>query len=92
MNVNVNSVGIQALQYDEFGYNKLYRAVVSINFTYYEKGESKKKSFSVEGEQNFSVDNGTAINSTQRYEAIRKASDKALEEVLSKIAVASYKK
>ena len=92
MDVNVNSVGMQALQYDEFGYNKLYRAVVAINFTYYTKGESKKKSFSVEGEHNFSVDNGTAINSTQRYEAIRKASDKALEEVLSKIAVASYKK
>ena len=92
MNVNVNSVGMSALQYDELGYNKLYRAVVNINFSYYTKGENKKKSFVVSGDHDFSVDNGVTINSTQRYQAISKASDKALEEVLSKIAVASFKK
>jgi hypothetical protein len=83
---------MSALQYDELGYNKLYRAVVNINFSYYTKGENKKKSFVVSGDHDFSVDNGVTINSTQRYQAISKASDKALEEVLSKIAVASFKK
>ena len=73
-------------------YNKLYRALVSINVSYSKKGEKKKKSFIVDGEHNFSVDNGTTINSNQRYDAIKKASDKALEEVLSKIAVGSFKK
>ena len=92
MNVNVNSVGMSALQYDELGYNKLYRAVVSINFSYYTKGDNKKRSFVVSADHDFSVDNGVTINSTQRYQAISKASDKALEEVLSKIAVASFKK
>lgn len=92
MIVDVNGVSMQSLQYDVLGYNKLYRAVVSITFTYYEKDETKKKSFVVSGEHDFSIDNGTTINSNQRYDAIRKASDKALEEVLSKIAVASYKK
>ena len=92
MNVNVNAVRMQELQYDELGYNKLYRAVVVVSVSYFKKGDKKKKSFTVDGEHNFSVDNGTTINSTQRYEAIRKASEKALEDVLSKIAVASYKK
>ena len=92
MYINVNRVSMQELQYDDLGYNKLYRALVSINVSYSKKGEKKKKSFIVDGEHNFSVDNGTTINSNQRYDAIKKASDKALEEVLSKIAVGSFKK
>ena len=92
MYIDVNRVSIQELQYDDLGYNKLYRALVSINVSYSKKGEKKKKSFIVDGEHNFSVDNGTTINSNQRYDAIKKASDKALEEVLSKIAVGSFKK
>ena len=92
MYIDVNRVSMQELQYDDLGYNKLYRALVSINVSYSKKGEKKKKSFIVDGEHNFSVDNGTTINSNQRYDAIKKASDKALEEVLSKIAVASFKK
>ena len=92
MYIDVNRVSMQELQYDDLGYNKLYRALVSINVSYFKKGEKKKKSFIVDGEHNFSVDNGTTINSNQRYDAIKKASDKALEEVLSKIAVGSFKK
>ena len=92
MYIDVNRVSMQELQYDDLGYNKLYRALVSINVSYSKKGEKKKKSFIVDGEHNFSVDNGTTINSNQRYDAIKKASDKALEEVLSKIAVGSFKK
>ena len=92
MYIDVNRVSMQELQYDDLGYNKLYRALVSINVSYSKKGEKKKKSFIVDGEHNFSVDNGTTINSNQRYDAIKKASDKALEEVLSKIAVSSFKK
>ncbi len=91
MNVNINGVGLQTLQYDEFGNNKLYRAVATINFSYYEKGQTKKKSFSVQGEYDFSIKDVT-VSADERFEGIRKASDKALEEVLSKIAVASYKK
>ena len=92
MYIDVNRVSMQELQYDDLGYNKLYRALVSINVSYSKKGEKKKKSFIVDGEHNFSVDNGTTINSNQRYNAIKKASDKALEEVLSKIAVQSFQK
>ena len=92
MNVVVNSVSMQTLQYDESGYNKLYRAVVVINVSYFKKSDNKRKSFSVDGDYNFSIDNGTSINDTQRYNAIQKASDKAVEKVLSKIAITSFKK
>ena len=92
MNVAVNTVNLQTLQYDKTGYNKLYRAVVVIDISYFKKSEDKRKSFSVDGEYDFSVDNATTINDTQRYNAIQKASEKAMEEVLSKIAVQSFKK
>ncbi|MBP9490402.1 MAG: hypothetical protein KBE77_03055 [Aliarcobacter sp.] len=92
MNVGVNSVSMQTLQYDKAGYNKLYRAVVQIDISYFKKSENKRKSFSVDGEYDFSVDNAGTINDTQRYNAIQKASEKAIEEVLSKIAVQSFKK
>ena len=85
MYIDVNRVSMQELQYDDLGYNKLYRALVSINVSYSKKGEKKKKSFIVDGEHNFSVDNGTTINSNQRYDTIKKTSNKDLEEDLSMI-------
>ena len=92
MNIRINSVSIQALQYDVLGYNKLYRAVVVIKVAYFRKEEgSIRKSFTVEGEHDFSVDDGTTITETKRFDAISYATDKALNEVLSKIAVSSFR-
>ncbi len=92
MNIVINSVTLQTLQYDKTGSNKLYRALMNINVSYFKKSDNKRKSFVVEGEDNFSVENGSSINETERYKAIKSASDKALDEILSKIAVYSYKK
>jgi hypothetical protein len=92
MNITVNSVRMETLQYDKTGSNKLYAAFVTINVSYFKKGDKKRKSFVIEGEDNFSVENGASINDTERYKAIKSASDKALDEILSKIAVASFKK
>jgi len=92
MNLSVSAVSLQVLQYDASGYNKLYKAVIGINVSYFKKSENKRKSFYLEGEYDFSIDNGTTISDSQRFEAIKFASDKALEEFISKIAVSSFKK
>ena len=92
MNIAINSVSMQTLQYDKTGSNKLYTALVSINVSYLKKSDNKRKSFIIDGEDNFSVENGTSINDTERFKAIKSASNKALDEILSKIAVSSYKK
>ena len=92
MNIAINSVSMQTLQYDKTGSNKLYAASVNINVSYFKKSDNKRKSFVIDGEDNFSVENGTSINDTERFKAIKSASDKALDEILSKIAVSSYKK
>lgn len=92
MNVKIGSVSMQELQYDREGYNKLYRALVTLNVKYTKKATKKTSSFNVSGEHNFSIDDGTTITDTKRFEAIENASDDALDEVLSKIAVQSFKK
>jgi len=91
MNLKINSVGFLTLQYDADGYNKLYKAVVVIGVKYLNKTTQKTKSFTVEAEYDFAVDIDASINDAQRYEAIKKASQKAITEILSKIAVLSFR-
>ena len=91
MNVTINSVSMQTLQYDALGYNKSYRAAVVPKIDYFRKDNGIKKSFAVDGEHDFSIDDGTTITETKRFDAISNAANKALDEVLSKIAVSSFK-
>ena len=94
MNLKINSVSMSVLQYDDDGYNQVYRATVNILVSYTKKGRKGVTSFTVSGENDFSVgdDDDDTITDTVRYDAIEEASDDALDEVLSKIAVASFKK
>ena len=92
VDLKLNSVSMQELQYDELGYNKLYKAVVSISVNYMNKKTNKKEAFSLSGDYDFSIDNNTTITDTKRFEAIRNAASKALEELISKLAVVSFKK
>jgi len=91
MDVSINSVSLQTLQYDSTGYNKLYKAVVVLGISYFRKDNEIRKSFTVEGDHDFSVDDGATVTETKRFDAISIASDKALDEVLSKIAVYSFR-
>ncbi|MFW3411577.1 LPS assembly lipoprotein LptE [Aliarcobacter butzleri] len=91
MNLGISSVDLSALQYDARGYNKLYKAQVFIRVDYYRKDNGIKKSFTVDGEYDFAVDIGGTITDANRYDAITKASDQAVSEVVSRIAVQSFK-
>lgn len=90
VDVKLNSIDMQELQYDKQGYNKLYKAVVGIFVKYRNKKE--ENSFIVSGDYDFSIDNGTTITDTKRFEAINNAANKALEEVISRLAIISFKK
>ena len=91
MNLGIDSVSINTLQYDKEGYNKLYKAEVVIKVEYFRKDDGIKKSFTVDGEYDFSIDIGTTLTDSNRFDAISNASTKAVDEILSKIAVASFK-
>lgn len=89
LNLRIDSVSMTTLQYDKDGHNKLYKAIVSILVGY--ENQDKKKAFNILGEENFSVDDGSVISDAKRFEAIKSASSNALDELISKIAVYSYK-
>ncbi len=89
MIVKLNSVSMKELHYDKQGYNKLYKAVVSIDVKYNNKKESQ--SFTVSGEHDFSIDDGSTITDIKRFEAIKSAANKALEDIISRLAINSLK-
>lgn len=87
--LELGSVGLSELQYDRDGYVKLYRATSNIKVNY--KAPKKSGIVKVSGNYDFTVDDGTVISDTKRFEAIRTASAKALDEVISKLALESFK-
>lgn len=92
MDLNISSVSLATLQYDADGFNQLYKATVVIGVKYFRKDNNNKvKSFSVDGEHDFAIDRGASINDSNRFDAITKAADRAVTEMLSRIAVASFK-
>lgn len=90
LNLKLNSVSLNELSFNEDGYTKLYKANVSISVNYL-NSEKIKRSFNVSGTYDFSIDDGAVISDTKRFEAIKNASDKALDEVISKMAVQTFK-
>jgi len=90
MDLKIDSVSFSTLQYDPDGWNKLYKARVVINVKYLNKSTSRIKNFSVDGEHDFEIDVGSSINDAQRFEAISKASDMAVTDLLSRIAANSF--
>ena len=89
MTVKLNSVSMQELQYDESGYIKLYKAIANINVQY--ENARRKNNFNVSGVYDFSIDSGGTISEAKRFDAIKNAASKALDEVISKLAIASFK-
>lgn len=88
LKVRLNDVSFSTLQYDKDGYIKLYKATTSINVSYDNK--TRKKDFTLSDTYDFSIENGTTISDSKRYEAIKAASTKALNKLISKIAILSF--
>lgn len=88
--LRLNSVSMQVLQYDAQGYEKLYRATVNIKVEY--ASSEDKGNVTVSGTYDFAVDGQNEISEAKRFEAIKNASSKALEEVISKLAIETFRK
>ncbi|NQY52491.1 MAG: hypothetical protein HRT42_02855 [Campylobacteraceae bacterium] len=88
--IKLSKVSISEIQYDEKGFTKLYRA--SVNILVKVISLKEVKSFNVSGIYDFSLDDKSIINDSKRFDAIKNASNKALEQVLSKLSILSFKK
>ncbi len=91
LDLKIKSVDMKELQYDSSGYIKLYRAKVGIKIAYFNVQRRKGNDFLVDGEYDFSIDDGLSLSDSKRFEAIKEASNNALNEILSKIAILSVK-
>ena len=92
INVSLSSVDFVTLQSDNQGYAQLYRTTVGINLNYLNKDLNQTKFLSVSGSYDYSVDADSVITDAKKDESIKVASQKALTEIFSKIAVQSFKK
>jgi len=93
--LKLKSYSLSQISFDKDGYIKLYRAKVNIKTTYSKLKNSKivlTKSFSTSGFYDFSIDDDVSqITDAKIYEAIKESASKALNEIISKIAILNYK-
>lgn len=90
MNIKLNSLSLSELSFGDDGYAKLYKSIVSLTVTYNKK-DGKQKSITLTGRYDFSIDEGEIISDLKRFEAIKSASERALDELVSKLAVESFR-
>lgn len=81
--VNLSRIGFRPLQYDTNGYVIVYRANISISVTRRNKGETQ--TYSSRGSYDFTIEPNAIITDTQRFEAIRQASLKALDSFVAQV-------
>jgi hypothetical protein len=92
INVSLNGVSFKSLQDDNQGYASLYKTSVNIALTYLNTDTNIANSFTLSGSYDYSVDTDSLITDTKKQESIKIATQKALGEIFSKIAVQSLKK
>ena len=92
VDVSLGKVSYNALQDDNQGYAKLYRTTVSIKLDYIHKDDNNsRKSLSVSGTYDYSVDNDSLITDAKKQESVKIAATKALGEIFSKVAIQTFK-
>ncbi len=79
----MNSIAFRPLQYNENGYIIVYRAAIIIGVT--RESEGKKKAYTSLGNYDFTIEPNAVITDTQRFEAISKASLKALDSFIAQV-------
>ena len=86
MYVSLNSVSFKPIQYDNNGYVIAYKTLVSLNTRYIDKS-GKQRVISSSGDYDFSIEANSVISDNKRFDAIKFAALKSIDELISKISV-----
>ena len=86
----LNSVSFVPIEYDKNGYVTAYKTYVSLQSRYIDK-ENNRHTINTSGNYDFPIESNSLISDTKRFEAIKFASQKALDELRSKIAIRRIK-
>jgi len=88
--ITLKSVSFVPIQYDKNGYVIAYKTFVDIVTKYVDK-DNKTRKIVTKGDYDFPIESSSLISDTKRFEAIKFASQKALDEVRSIISVGRIK-
>ena len=84
--VSLASVSFKPIQYDSKGYVIAYKTIVNLKTRYIDKNK-KSKTISSSGDYDFSIEANSVISDNKRFDAIKFAALKAIDELISKISV-----
>ncbi len=80
--VRLEHVNFEPIEYDNNGYVIAYKTHVTLRTTYHDKETIKTY-----GDYDFNIASNSVISDTKRFNAIKEASQKAIDAFISKIAV-----
>jgi hypothetical protein len=84
--VQLKHVGFQPIEYDNNGYVIAYKTNVTLLTRYHDR-YGKEKSLKTEGDFDFNIASNSVISDTKRFNAIKEASQKAIDAFISRISV-----
>jgi len=84
--VKLKSISFIPIQYDKNGYVLAYKSYVTLETTYYDQ-KAHKKVITTRGDYDFPIKSNSVISDTKRFEAIKFASSKAIDEFISQISI-----
>jgi hypothetical protein len=90
LDIKLSSVKFQPIDYDSNGYVIAYKTLVKLKTTYSDKS-SKKSTISTTGDYDFNIQSLSVISDSKRFNAIKEASQKAIDAFISKISIRGVK-
>ncbi len=84
--VKLNSVSFSPLEYDRNGYVVAYKTKVILLSRYIDRN-SKENTIRSFGDYDFSIESNSIISDIKRFDAIKRASQKALDVLISQISI-----
>ncbi|RUM67093.1 MAG: hypothetical protein DSZ06_02040 [Sulfurospirillum sp.] len=86
LNVDLNLVKFIPIAYDKNGYVISYKTLVKLK-TQYSNKDGKTQTFITEGDYDFNIQTLSVISDSKRFEAIKEASQKAIDAFISRVSV-----
>ncbi len=86
LSMKLKRVSFLPIQYDKNGYVIAYKTYVDLLTKYRDKNGQSGKILS-RGDYDFAIESNSVISDTKRFEAIKNASYKAVDEFISKLSI-----
>ena len=90
LNIVLRRVSFSPAQYDAKGFVIAYNNTVSLAITRTNK-QGDSKSYNVQGHHDFPIEANSVISEKSRYDAIKSASNKALNHFIARLSYEGYK-